>query len=381
MSDTNFDLEAVIIALVPENIRSKPLDLTITKLVELKDVIKITLVRSKRYGSWDNGTEDGRNAIKELIWLYLNNKDLGAQFKGAPVYAESVLDNFANPLFNLPLEVLRCGEALKWKFEFCNWGIVECKNEDDTSKATSKKRKSDALEDNEEGSSALAGAKNSAIAAQPQGVFVKAPDNHPIFGLNGIMHHIEATKSGKKSYRVSAHYAGRDFRKFGDNGFTVGDCWALQIAALRDGVHGHRIAGICGTPDSGVYSIIVAGTYADSDQDNGDKLDYAAANAEESTALTADRTNNGTKSLLRSITTKKPIRVLRTSTSKWPKAPKAGLRYDGLYEVTGSEEKTNKKGGKYISFKLVRIAGQVEIATDRPTRAEKRAIRAVQRGY
>lgn len=120
---------------------------------------------------------------------------------------------------------------------------------------------------------------------------------------------------------------------------------------------GSLVAGISGNVTDGVYSIIVAGMYADIDYDKGDVLYYAAADAHTTKAATADRSNDGTKALLRSLVTKNPIRVLRKSSSDWSGAPKAGLRYDGLYTIKSVAEQTNDKGGRYLRFKLEREAG------------------------
>jgi len=130
-----------------------------------------------------------------------------------------------------------------------------------------------------------------------------------------------------------------------------------------------------------VYSIIVSGMYADIDYDGGDQLYYAAADAHNTQAATADQSNSGTKSLLRSLATKTPIRVLRKSSSKWNKAPRAGLRYDGLYTITSMEEKSNDLGGKYLRFKLEREAGQPTIAVNRPSPSEVRQIEKAKDGY
>jgi hypothetical protein len=144
---------------------------------------------------------------------------------------------------------------------------------------------------------------------------------------------------------------------------------------------GSLVAGISGNVNDGVYSIIVARMYADIDYDKGDVLYYAAADAHTTKAATADRSNDSTRALLRSLATKNPIRVLRKSSSGWSGAPKAGLRYDGLYTIKSIAEQTNDEGGKYLRFKLERQDGQPPIAINKPSPSEIRKIEAAKNGY
>lgn len=66
-----------------------------------------------------------------------------------------------------------------------------------------------------------------------------APPDHPIFGLNGIMHHI-LWSHGKHIHAIDPHYLRikRSYKVYGENGLTVGDCWPTRTVALRDGAHG-----------------------------------------------------------------------------------------------------------------------------------------------
>lgn len=73
-------------------------------------------------------------------------------------------------------------------------------------------------------------------------------------------------------------------------------------------------------------------------------------------------------------TKRRSIRVLRTAGSSWKGAPSVGIRYDGLYTILAEEILENHKGGAYLAFMLKRIAGQVDIDTSRPSRAEKIAF-------
>ena len=69
---------------------------------------------------------------------------------------------------------------------------------------------------------------------------------------------------------------------------------------------------------------------------------------------------------------RRPIRVLRTAGGKWHNCPAKGIRYDGLYRIVSSDGTAkNAKGGAYVRFKLVRMAGQPAIDLSRPTQVEK----------
>jgi len=64
-------------------------------------------------------------------------------------------------------------------------------------------------------------------------------DDDPIYGLNGIMHHVLRIRGPKMvSYQINPAYKSKNAKVFGHNGLTVGDCWPNQMALLRDGAHG-----------------------------------------------------------------------------------------------------------------------------------------------
>lgn len=58
-----------------------------------------------------------------------------------------------------------------------------------------------------------------------------------------------------------------------------------------------------------------------------------------------------------------------------------GLRYDGLYRVTQEEVKANAGGGRFWLFTLIRLSGQIQIQTNRPSRAEIGIFERVKDGY
>jgi hypothetical protein len=121
--------------------------------------------------------------------------------------------------------------------------------------------------------------------------------------------------------------------------------------------------------------------YDNVDRDRGEEIFYSAADANTTINEMADKNNSSTQSLIRSVTTKKPVRVLRTAQGKWEGAPKRGIRYDGLYEVTEWHEKRNKMGGTYILFHLIRRNDQAPIDRARPSQEEIKAFEMVKDGY
>ena len=85
---------------------------------------------------------------------------------------------------------------------------------------------------------------------------------HPIYGTNGIMRGILQYKSKhKKEYAIEKSFNKRDAHVRGHNGIAVGEWWPMQLCAIRDGAHGARIAGISGTADAGVYSVVISGKH------------------------------------------------------------------------------------------------------------------------
>lgn len=126
-------------------------------------------------------------------------------------------------------------------------------------------------------------------------------------------------------HRVSPNYVG-------EGQLINGMWWPLQFCAMRDGAHGETEAGIHGQIGFGAYSVVVSeGGYKNID--NGTHLEYCG------TKGTLGELSLGTKLLKESFAMGHPLRVLR-SASLAPSnvyRPARGLRFDGLYEITGFE--------------------------------------------
>lgn len=282
--------------------------------------------------------------------------------------------------FNFPDPFPAMAKALEDLWVSQNWGADEVKEE------------SSEDEDDEDGApgpssiSAAPTARASRAAPAPAAPetrrVVRVPHpNHPIYGVNGIMHGILVVKGKTTSYMINDGIQRRNASAFGHNGLQVGDCWPLQIAALRDGAHGRRIGGISGKVTEGAYSVVVSGMYDELDQDYGDIVHYSGSNSHDNKDRHEPKISEATKCLQRSITTQRPVRVIRSSGSGSRFAPAAGLRYDGLYRVARSSIERNGHGGAYIQFRLERLGNQPPIALNRPTHQEQRDFGFVRQGY
>jgi hypothetical protein len=140
------------------------------------------------------------------------------------------------------------------------------------------------------------------------------------------------------------------------------------------------MGGISGSAVAGTYSIVVSGLYDDLDKDEGDKLYYSGSNSHENTSA-EPITSNKTRALERSVATRKPVRVFRSSQGKWKFVPRAGLRYDGLYTVVSMTIEKNGKGGAYKRFKLERVEEQDEIQINAPLQNLIGLFERVKDGY
>ncbi|GAB1318274.1 E3 ubiquitin-protein ligase UHRF1 [Madurella fahalii] len=281
----------------------------------------------------------------------------------------------------LPEDLSMWGATIYQKLESLNWGADStfdsgnAQAEDEEDSPTTSPTTPGARSPTSEGTSA-----------------VRAPPaDHPVWGINGIMHGLMMKRGLKGSiYLFDKRYKSekRDAREFGHNGLSPGDWWPLLRVAVFHGVHGHVMAGIYGFQSEGTYSVVVSGkstTYGDLDNDEGGVLYYSADRSHDNSD--PNRVNvvtASTKSLQKSIITKRPVRVLRSAGPKKAWAPSVGVRYDGLYRVVEQQKAKNKNGGLYDRFKLVRLDGQkslVEISRSVPTYQQKEVERQFRNGY
>ncbi|KAF8640478.1 hypothetical protein AX17_000141 [Amanita inopinata Kibby_2008] len=171
----------------------------------------------------------------------------------------------------------------------------------------------------------------------------------------------------------------------------VGIWWESRKGCSADSVHAPWVAGIAGGKE-GAYSVAISGGY-DDDVDLGYAFTYTGSGgralkgtksapknvryfiftAEYHYRLPKLRTapqssdqsfeNPFNKTLLKSVETKKPVRVIRGFKLKSKYAPSEGYRYDGLYAVEKAwmEKGLNPGGYLVCKFAFKRLPGQPPI--------------------
>ncbi|KXT09697.1 hypothetical protein AC579_8955 [Pseudocercospora musae] len=291
---------------------------------------------------------------------------------------------FSDPKFQFPPEYQTRAEALYDKFNAENWGapiplLTEDSDPDSVANAPSPTREGEPS------------TKRRKSTAQATGGYttLQPPENHPIWGLAGIMHGITLRKyhdTGKYTKVLNPQYLHekRDAKVYGHNGLEVGSWFSERLAAIFAGAHGARIAGISGIADTGACSIVISGMYEDLDLDEGDVVYYSGSGSHENRDKhRSAETTRDTKKLHMSILTGRPVRVLRTSKARGEYAPIEGVRYDGLYDIVSFEEPINKNGGKYERFKLVRRPGQKSLkeCKNRPIWQELEDFNGINMGF
>jgi putative restriction endonuclease len=133
-------------------------------------------------------------------------------------------------------------------------------------------------------------------------------------------------------------------------GVKVGDWFPKRVDAYRAKVHRQLQAGIVGTQALGCESIAIVGGYED-DVDHGHVIIYTGEggrDAKTGKQIGPQRLTKGNAALVTSKMERKPVRVLRGSTS-------AGYTYGGLYMVEDYWQAIGKSGFPIWQYKLVAI--------------------------
>ncbi|OQO15342.1 hypothetical protein B0A48_00725 [Cryoendolithus antarcticus] len=208
---------------------------------------------------------------------------------------------------------------------------------------------------------------------------VPSPTNRH-FRPGGIMYGAKRTGGVRKGWMLDDRYQKKSAKVYGHNDIKVGQWYPSQLLAIFNGAHGQKQAGIAGHVDTAAWSVVVSGKYSALDRDEGDMILYPGSNSADVTDPKKPMpSSTGTQALKASHRVGHPVRVLRAA-GKPTWGPLAGLRYDGLYSVTGMETPINEKGGMYERFRLERPPGQVSLqslqdqssSTGRPTAKELR---------
>jgi hypothetical protein len=123
------------------------------------------------------------------------------------------------------------------------------------------------------------------------------------------------------------------------------------------GIHRNIMRGIDTCGGNACYAICLSGRYADDDDDSPDgTITYTGSGGQKNGRQVEDQTENAdNRSLLRSIATRQPIRVLRGGKVN---NGRPVYVYDGLYECTGHAIVPSVDGPKVYVFTLKPIPGK-----------------------
>jgi hypothetical protein len=149
----------------------------------------------------------------------------------------------------------------------------------------------------------------------------------------------------------------------GPNGLLNGQWWPTQLAAVRDSAHGSSVKYITHSPEHGAVSCILhGGPDFSNNVDNGDEVLLGTSGTYDGKSLPGR-----TLAMLRRCEIGEPVRLLRSSSIISKYAPKAGLRYDGLYKVVEVETRPLPLDSEqHFRFRLERCPGQDPIRYQAP---------------
>ena len=141
-------------------------------------------------------------------------------------------------------------------------------------------------------------------------------------------------------------------------GIAVGERFDTRAELRAAEVHRELQAGICGRPDTGAESVVLAGGYVD-DRDRGDRILYTGAGGRDPRTgrQIAHQSFGGTRAagwnraLAVSCDNAMPVRVVRGHQAR-PHGPPAGYRYDGLWRVERYWPEPGADGWRVVVFAL-----------------------------
>ncbi|POS70926.1 hypothetical protein DHEL01_v210680 [Diaporthe helianthi] len=340
-------------------------------VAERRNIERFAVTSKKVRGIPDLSDVKNQRQLERILgYLDLLEFDttMSPELKNGETRIELLLNLFFNrPGFFFPEDVKQRAERLLHRFQAENWGVAASASDDDEEE-----------EGGEEGEERDA---SPATANAPDHVTVRLPPlDHEIWGEHGIMRGIAVTQNGKKKLDPRYHHARRSAKVSGHNGLDVGAWFPTRLSALVNGAHGASRAGITGNTDYGAFSIVVATTYKEVDDDRGDTIWYSSPGSAENEDSNAAPQRTGTGHLQRSLTTSNPVRVLRAVNKHSAYAPSVGIRYDGLYVVIRQETGHNPKGGLYFKYLLERRSDQKrleEVMDYSPTRHQMADYRRI----
>ncbi|KAI5275193.1 hypothetical protein E4T47_01716 [Aureobasidium subglaciale] len=165
--------------------------------------------------------------------------------------------------------------------------------------------------------------------------------------------------SRKETSWVNPNFA----RRNGDLGFKPGDWWINPMFAFHDGIIASTTSDSCVTTCfQQAYALLLA---------DGDELDC------KDPAHFTYRSTPGDARRYRlcagTLASRQPIRVLRSHTLRSFWAPRAGIRYDGLYKVSGwriVQDPATKAINYHISFDRLTSEPPIDSVLQHPTADE-----------
>ncbi|WP_375418725.1 YDG/SRA domain-containing protein [uncultured Hymenobacter sp.] len=139
--------------------------------------------------------------------------------------------------------------------------------------------------------------------------------------------------------------------------YRPGDTFRNRLELAASGVHRPRRAGVCGTQDEGAESIVLADQYEDDFYSEAEIIyaGHGGRDAKTGRQVADQIATPRNLALLKSITTGRPVRVLR----KVPAEDGTGedvYRYEGLYQIIEHEYGPGKSGFQVYTFRLRPVA-------------------------
>ena len=203
--------------------------------------------------------------------------------------------------------------------------------------------------------------------------------NFDSYLLRGVDYKSFKSTEGRRiiARKLQDNYPRKAHAYIGQGTLTNGQWWPLQICLIRDGAHGALESGISGTRGGVAHSVIVSNS-GYSNIDNGETVEYCGTASKSSTPTP------NTQMLLESHKQGTPVRLIRSGGNKAVQyLPSKGLRYDGLYDVTGYV--VLDQATAMHRFTLSRQAGQSPIRHTgdgvRPNESELEAWEDIRKGY
>ncbi|KAK0712582.1 PUA-like domain-containing protein [Lasiosphaeria miniovina] len=375
-----------------DNLGTGQLRMWVGTLLEAKNQATMLVTT---YKNTPNPDKDGKikrrvQDVEAFLWWLDNEVEVNPGLKSPRGPVDQILGLLKKTNF-IPAHITIWAGDILARFEEDNWGADDAGQASDSETVMGEQEHEQAPEPPQRAPAGPSSAPMACVASDSGTANLPIPPvNHPIWGERGIMHGLCMKRGKTTSYSLNPNLKDKkaDAKVFGHNNLTPGDWWPMQKAALFHGAHGAPISGISGTPELGAYSIVTSGrstTYGDMDEDHGDVLYYSGDQSTDNVNPTrVIMTSSRTQSLEKSMQTRRPVRVLRSSGGSGVFHPPVGIRYDGLYRVTERLQKFNKKGGMYYQFKLIRDPGQTplkDICKNSPGRQQLLDEAKIRDGY